>query len=64
MKDLASMDYFKHYKGMNHINENAVFFKKGIAGNWVKYFSGELSTKFDQVIEEKLKAKIQFDYGQ
>ncbi len=37
--------------------------KSKIAGNWRCYFSDEMSRRFDQVIDEKFKTKLEFNYG-
>ena len=63
MKNLTSMDFFKYFKGCNYIDENAVFFKKGIIGNWMNYFTQEESDRFDTVIAQKLKYHGAIDYG-
>jgi hypothetical protein len=62
MKDVKSLDFFNHYNGLDIYGKESKFFSTGKIGNWRKYFSDELSEKFDQLIQEKLKYKGHIDY--
>lgn len=61
MKNNPSFEY-RDLKQANLIDEKFTFFVKGQIGNWRNYFSDDLSTRFDQVIEKKLKHENKFKY--
>mgnify|MGYP002790744223 CR=1 FL=1 len=63
MKNTKSLDIFEHFQNFEFFKKGSKFFVNGQVGNWYKYFSKELSNKFDDVISKNLKYKENIDYG-
>jgi hypothetical protein len=62
MKDNKSVNY-EWYKEYGLFNKNGSFFRKGEIGDWLNYFSKDMSVIFDKTIEKNLKEKFNFNYG-
>mgnify|MGYP002786377027 CR=1 FL=1 len=62
MKNIKTMDFFRHVDNFNIIHEKSSFFTKGQIGTWKYNFSEEIAKNFDELIEKKLKYNIDIDY--
>jgi hypothetical protein len=60
MSKIPSMDPYQVYPD---VKSGSTFYPTGKAGNWKKYFSKEMSDRFDRVIESNLKYEKKIDYG-
>jgi hypothetical protein len=44
-------------------DRNMNFFRKGQIGSWREHFTEEMSKRMDEAVAQKLKEKIEFNYG-
>ena len=62
MKDNNSVNY-EWYKEYGLFKKDGHFFRKGEIGDWLNYFSKDMSVIFDKFIEKNLQSKFEFNYG-
>lgn len=67
-ENMKNDSQFDNYNGKAKISgfifkPNFTHFLTGKIGKWKKYFSPELSDKFDEEIAKQLNYKIDFNYG-
>nr|QNH68008.1 sulfotransferase-like protein 1 [Brachionus koreanus] len=62
MKNNPAVNY-EWYKDLGLYKKNGHFFRKGTVGDWLNYFAVDDSQKIDHIVENKLKTKLDFNYG-
>jgi hypothetical protein len=62
MKRNPSVNY-DWYKTLGLFRKEGDFFRKGVIGDWLNYYSRDDSVKLDSVLEKNLNYKTKFNYG-
>ncbi|RNA01338.1 estrogen sulfotransferase-like [Brachionus plicatilis] len=62
MKNNPAVNY-EWYKELGLYKKNGHFFRKGKIGDWLNHFAVDDSQQIDLIVENKLKTKLNFNYG-
>ena len=62
MKENKSVNY-EWYKEFGLFKKDGHFFRKGEIGDWLNYYTKDMSVILDTFIEKNSKSNFKFDYG-
>lgn len=62
MKGNESVNY-EWYKEYGLFRKDGHFFRKGEIGDWLNYYTKEMSVIVDKFVEKNLNSKFSFNYG-
>lgn len=63
-KNMKEKRPFKIEMHKEYFKEDLEFFRKGQIGDWVNYFTEDLSKRVDEAVQKNLEYKHKFNYGQ